>query len=49
MRDTAPVEELTLAAGFPPVDQAQWHALVRKVLKGAEFERRLVHINCRRH
>jgi methylmalonyl-CoA mutase len=33
---------LTLGADFPAADQAQWRALVDKVLKGADFERRLV-------
>ena len=33
---------LTLAAEFPPVESGQWHALVAKVLKGADFERKLV-------
>jgi methylmalonyl-CoA mutase len=33
---------LTLAAEFPAADRAQWRALVDKVLKGADFERRLV-------
>jgi methylmalonyl-CoA mutase len=42
MTDTAPIEGLTLGSDFPPGDAAQWHALVRKVLKGADFERRLV-------
>jgi methylmalonyl-CoA mutase len=34
--------ELTLAGDFPAADDAQWRALVAKVLKGADFERRLV-------
>ena len=33
---------LTLAAEFPPAEFGQWHALVAKVLKGADFERKLV-------
>jgi methylmalonyl-CoA mutase len=33
---------LTLAAEFPAADRGQWRALVDKVLKGADFERRLV-------
>jgi methylmalonyl-CoA mutase len=33
---------LSLAADFPLVDRAAWRALVDKVLKGADFERRLV-------
>lgn len=32
----------TLAAEFPTVDEAQWRALVDKVLKATDFERRLV-------
>ena len=34
--------DLTLAGDFPPADEAEWRALVAKVLKGADFERRLV-------
>jgi methylmalonyl-CoA mutase len=33
---------LTLAAEFPAADRGQWRALVDRVLKGADFERRLV-------
>lgn len=33
---------LSLAADFPAADRTQWRALVGKVLKGADFERRLV-------
>jgi methylmalonyl-CoA mutase len=39
MSDTAPI--LGLAAGFPPATDAAWRALVDKVLKGADFDRRL--------
>ena len=42
MTDTATIEELALAADFPDVAAAQWRDLVEKVLKGADFERRLV-------
>ena len=42
MTDPAPIEELPLAADFPAVGAAQWRALVEKVLKGADIERRLV-------
>jgi methylmalonyl-CoA mutase len=38
----ADIGELTLAADFPAADRARWHALVDKVLKGADFDRRLV-------
>ena len=34
--------DLTLAGDFPAADEAEWRALVAKVLKGADFERRLV-------
>lgn len=34
--------DVDLAKGFPPADHAAWMALVEKVLKGADFERRLV-------
>ena len=34
---------LSLAGDFPTADEEQWRALVAKVLKGADFERRLVH------
>ena len=33
---------LSLAGDFPTADEGQWRALVAKVLKGADFERRLV-------
>ena len=33
---------LSLAGDFPAADEGQWRALVAKVLKGADFERRLV-------
>lgn len=33
----------THASGFAPVNEAQWRALVEKALKGADFERKLVH------
>ena len=42
MTDTAPIEELTLAADFPALAAAQWQGLVQKVLKGGDFERGLV-------
>lgn len=35
-------DQLSLAADFPAATRAQWRALVDKVLKGADFERRLV-------
>src|SRR5262245_15243634 len=38
-RDTEP--PLPLAADFPPATEAQWRALVDKVLKGADFRQRL--------
>lgn len=34
--------ELTFADIFPPAEEARWRSLVDKVLKGADFERRLV-------
>ena len=34
--------QVSLAAGFPPADDTQWRALVDKVLKGADFRKRLV-------
>ena len=34
--------ELTLAAEFPDGTREQWLALVDKVLKGADFDRKLV-------
>lgn len=33
---------LPLADAFPPADEAAWRALVGKVLKGADFDKRLV-------
>ncbi|GJD48139.1 Methylmalonyl-CoA mutase small subunit [Methylobacterium crusticola] len=36
------MDDTTLAAPFPPATRAQWRALVDGVLKGADFERRLV-------
>jgi methylmalonyl-CoA mutase len=33
---------LPLAADFPPATDAQWRGLVDKILKGGDFERRLV-------
>ncbi|MGY2048837.1 methylmalonyl-CoA mutase family protein [Methylobacterium sp. JK268] len=36
------MDDLTLAAAFPPATREQWRALVDGVLKGAEFEKRLV-------
>jgi methylmalonyl-CoA mutase len=41
-RAETPTEREALAAGFEPADEAKWRALVDKVLKGADFERRLV-------
>lgn len=35
-------QDLPLAADFPPATEAQWRSLVEKVLKGADFDRRLV-------
>ncbi len=34
--------ELSLAAEFPPVSEAEWRKLVDAALKGADFEKRLV-------
>jgi methylmalonyl-CoA mutase len=42
MTDAATQAELTLAAEFPPYGEADWRALVDKVLKGGDFARRLV-------
>lgn len=39
---TEPTTPRPLAEGFPPADDAQWRALVDKVLKGADFRPRLV-------
>ncbi|MGE7414614.1 methylmalonyl-CoA mutase family protein [Methylobacterium tarhaniae] len=36
------MDETTLAAAFPAATEAQWRALVDGVLKGADFEKRLV-------
>ena len=38
--DSAP--PIPLASGFPAADDAQWRALVDKVLKGGDFRKRLV-------
>ena len=35
-------EDLTLAAEFPPTDEAEWRKLVEAALKGADFDKRLV-------
>jgi methylmalonyl-CoA mutase len=35
-------EHLPFMAAFPPGDEAQWRAAVEKVLKGADFEKKLV-------
>jgi methylmalonyl-CoA mutase len=35
-------QDLTLAAEFPAVSEAEWHKLVEAALKGASFEKRLV-------
>jgi methylmalonyl-CoA mutase len=40
--DENPTTHEALAAGFEVADEAKWRALVDKVLKGADFERRLV-------
>ena len=42
MTEAATPAELTLAAEFPTFGEADWRALVDKVLKGGDFERRLV-------
>ena len=39
---TDALDELPLAAEFPPATQEQWRKLVDGVLKGAPFEKRLV-------
>ncbi len=36
------MDDTTLAAAFPAATEAQWRALVDGVLKGADFEKRLV-------
>src|SRR3982750_1054366 len=36
------MDDLTLAADFPPATREQWLKLVETVLKGADFERKLV-------
>ena len=40
--DTTPATPEALAAGFDAANEATWRALVDKVLKGGDFERRLV-------
>src|SRR5215813_1173913 len=35
-------DELSLAAEFPPVTEAEWRKLVEAALKGADFDKRLV-------
>ncbi|MGC1980492.1 MAG: hypothetical protein WA711_07085, partial [Pseudolabrys sp.] len=35
-------DELSLAAEFPPVTEAEWRSLVEAALKGADFDKRLV-------
>ena len=35
-------DELSLAAEFPPVTEADWRKLVEAALKGADFDKRLV-------
>lgn len=42
MTEPAIEAELTLAADFPACDELAWRTLVDRVLKGADFERRLV-------
>lgn len=42
MIDTSTDTPPLLAGDFPQLDEARWRALVDKVLKGADFERRLV-------
>lgn len=42
MIDAARLQKLTLAADFPAANGDLWHALVEKVLNGADFERRLI-------
>lgn len=44
MTDAVLIEKLTLAADFPSYGVAEWQDLVAKVLKGANFERRLVQV-----
>ena len=44
MTDAVSIEKLTLAADFPTYGAAEWQELVAKVLKGADFERRLVRV-----
>jgi methylmalonyl-CoA mutase len=38
----AKADELNLAAEFPPVGTAEWEAVIRADLKGADYEKRLV-------
>lgn len=40
--DSKPTAPIPLAAGFAAADDAQWRGLVDKVLKGADFRKRLV-------
>ena len=42
MIDTSTDTPPLLAGDFPQLDEARWRVLVDKVLKGADFERRLV-------
>jgi hypothetical protein len=42
------MDDTTLAAAFPAATEAQWRALVDGVLKGADFEKRLVRRRRRR-
>ena len=42
MPDAAGTEEIHLLEDFPPVSTADWEALIRKDLKGADYEKRLV-------
>lgn len=37
-----PISDLTLAAEFPPANRDMWLTLVQRVLKGGDFEKRLV-------
>ena len=36
------MDDLTLAAEFPPATREQWLTLVETVLKGADFDKKLV-------
>src|SRR5271165_3099536 len=40
--DAAGTELLTLSHDFPPVPTAEWEAAIRKDLKGADYEKKLV-------